>query len=269
MRRLTPPAPLSHESGAFPPAMTPAEITTLLARDRQHIARTARGMSREACQQLLNAESQRTRPRKLLLRRLEQIISTQTPAMSSAGRDRRKRSDLRADAINAHRRQAKGNIGCDRAWRDAKLSQIRAQCTEMGHARIPEAEAEWAYPMLPQDAPKPQGGKGTWTRNTGPANAARRGVPLHPLPPKVEAALVAVRVLLNTWGSGKHPHAPLGTNALRFGLHIGVSDRSVRRWLDGQLRPDPTHHAAILAWAAQCKTAAQKLIADGKRVEGY
>ena len=242
--------------------MTPAEITTLLARDRQHIARTARGMNLEACQQHLNqllATGDIT----------QQRYDEQMARMSSAGRDRRKRSDLRADAINAHRRHAKGNIGCDRAWRDAKLSQIRAQCTEMGHARIPEAEAEWAYPMLPQDAPKPQGGKGTWTRNTGPANAARRGVPLHPLPPKVEAALVAVRVLLNTWGSGKHPHAPLGTNALRFGLHIGVSDRSVRRWLDGQLRPDPTHHAAILAWAAQCKTAAQKLIADGKRVEGY
>jgi hypothetical protein len=90
---------------------------------------------------------------------------------------------------------------------------------------------------------------------------ARRGVPLHPLPAKVAAALTCVRELLHAWQTcGSRP---LRTSVKQFAREQEVDPRSVRRWLDGQLRPAPGYQAAIVAWAAHCKAAAKALIDSG------
>lgn len=100
----------------------------------------------------------------------------------------------------------------------------------------------------------------TWPRNTGPANAARRGQPNHPKPANVARALADAATLLGRWQT--MGYRPLGTSAKGFAAELGVSDRSVRRWLTGEQNPAPEHHPSILKWAAGIRRAAKRLFGE-------
>ena len=103
--------------------------------------------------------------------------------------------------------------------------------------------------VMPTRAQCSQGGKrqtDAQRRARAAMQAARKGVPVHPLP-----ALVQIRALVVDHGWRVASGAELAR--LR-----GVNSKSVSRWLRGILRPDPRHHVAIRGYALRCKGRAER-----------
>lgn len=73
-------------------------------------------------------------------------------------------------------------------------------------------------------------------------HAGRRGKPVNPEPPKAWAAL---RKRLRKRKGVVGAPAKDGLSIKAAATEIGVSDRTLRRWLAGTHRPDPMHHEAI------------------------
>lgn len=176
--------------------------------------------------------------------------------MSNAGRSEAGMIRKRIGAIN-------------KRWKRRELTAdeyTRKLCVQRDRWYALETDAEFPADLigLPDTPPArlPQAGPKTWERNTEPAHAARKGSYNHPLPAKVKSALVAARELLHTWQTCGY--RPLGSSAAALARELGVDTRSVRRWLDGVLRPAPEHHSHILAWSAQLKAKAQALLDAGQ-----
>lgn len=72
--------------------------------------------------------------------------------------------------------------------------------------------------------------------------SARKGKPVHPEPPK---AWVKLRTKLRRRRGVVGARAEDGLSIKAAAAEIGVSDRTLRRWLAGEDRPAPQHHAAI------------------------
>jgi hypothetical protein len=72
--------------------------------------------------------------------------------------------------------------------------------------------------------------------------SARKGKPVHPEPPKAWAKL---RAKLRRRRGVVGAPALDGLSIKAVAAEIGVSDRTMRRWLDGEDRPSPQYHADI------------------------
>jgi hypothetical protein len=142
----------------------------------------------------------------------------------------------------------------------ARLEGLRRKCQHSQWAEPVELAEALAFvrgnPPLTRAEVAAKGGRVTAAES--PAKAAaleqlkkvRKGERLHPCPAKVGAALVAARVMLDGPGAPRGPVMPLGTSCKAFARVLGVSDRTVRRWLSGEDVPDPKWHRDVLEWVA-------------------
>lgn len=73
-------------------------------------------------------------------------------------------------------------------------------------------------------------------------HASRSGRPVNPPPPK---ALASLRRHLRRRKGVVGARADDGLSITAAAVELGVSDRTLRRWLAGADRPHPHHHAAI------------------------
>lgn len=76
-----------------------------------------------------------------------------------------------------------------------------------------------------------------------------RGKPRHPETATLSARkqLVRLRRFFTRHGGGSGPRSnPVSRRAAA--LTVGVSDRTLRRWLAGTHHPDPAHWRALVAW---------------------
>ncbi len=94
---------------------------------------------------------------------------------------------------------------------------------------------------MSQRKPAPQSSASAWTRNTGPANAARRGVRLHD--PGSEWPGTRKRL-------AKALQEPVRglVSAVQCSEAVGVSWRTIWRWVRGQHLPNAAHARKVLAW---------------------
>jgi transcriptional regulator with XRE-family HTH domain len=78
-------------------------------------------------------------------------------------------------------------------------------------------------------------------------HAARRGVRQHPEPPDLPRLLAQIQEITRRAIRGGSV-GPDPRSRRELARHLGISDRTIRRWLSGEDVPPPAHIRALRKW---------------------